>query len=250
MAESAQPFRPVKSADRALAVLEALADRPRSFSELQAGLGLPKSSLHAILRTLQDRHWVDHAASGRFRLGWRAVRVAGAYLDGDDAVVRTADLLDHLAAATREAVQLARLDGSEVVYLSKRDSPHPVRLISTVGSRLPAYATALGKALLARRPDDEVRASLQFPLQPLTPRTITQWEPLRAELDAIRQRGYAIDDEEATDGLRCFAVTPRTTRTPDNAISISVPTFRLSAERERELVTALIEARDAWAGGR
>jgi DNA-binding IclR family transcriptional regulator len=248
--EAGAAFRPVKSADRTIDVLQSLASGPRSFSQLQASLGLPKSSLHAIVRTLQDRHWIEQAESGRFGLGLGLIEVASAYLETDDTVRRTAGLLDRLADATGETVQLARLDDADVVYLSKRDSGHPVRLISTVGSRLPAHATALGKALLAGRRDDDVRAALSFPMRPLTARTITDWERLREDLDGVRERGYAVDNEEAADGLRCFAVTPRGTRSPMNAISVSVPSFRLSGEREQMVISALLEVRDAWAGAR
>ncbi|GII22643.1 IclR family transcriptional regulator [Planosporangium mesophilum] len=235
-------FRPVKSADRTLDVLEALAGGPCTLSELSRRLNVPKSSLHGLLRTLTTRGWLQTAGGDtRFRLGLRAVRVATAFVDSDEVVARAAPVLDRLAGQTGETVQQGRLDGDDVIYLAKRDSPHPVRLISTIGSRLPAHATALGKALLAARDDETVRALLRFPLAGLTAQTHTEWASLAADLAVVRRRGYAIDDCEATDGLRCFAVTIPGGETTD-AVSISVPTFRLSESRETELVAALLDA--------
>lgn len=238
-------FRPVKSAYRALDVLEAMAAGPATLSELSRMLDIPKSSLHGLLRTLTDRGWVAATDGGtRFRLGLRALQVGTRFVDEDELVAQVAPTLDRLAAATGETVQQARLDGDEVVYLAKRDSAHPVRLISRIGSRLPAHATALGKALLAARDDETVRGLVRPPLVALTARTITEWEPLAAELAATRGRGYAVDDGEAADGLRCFAVVVPPDRRhrhepPTDAVSVSVPAFRLNELREKELVEAL-----------
>jgi DNA-binding IclR family transcriptional regulator len=241
--------RPVKSADRTLDVLEVVAGGPHTLSELSRRLNVPKSSLHGLLRTLTRRGWLQTAdGDTRFRLGLRAVQVATAFIDEDELVARAAPVLDRLVRATGETVQQGRLDGDNVVYLAKRDSPHPVRLISTIGSRLPAHATALGKALLAARHDGAVRALLRFPLPALTARTLTSWKSLAAELAAIRDRGYAIDDGEATEGLRCFAVTIPAGGEATDAVSISVPIFRLSQAREAQLVTALLDARTELTG--
>lgn len=243
-------FRPVKSAYRTLDVLETLAAGPRSFTQLTRALGIPKSSLHGILATMEERGWVEQAAEGRVRLGRHALQVGTAYVEADEAVAGTAALLDRLAATTGETVQLARLDGPSVVYLAKRDSTHPVGLISAVGGRLPAHATALGKALLAVRDLESVRRSLTFPLEALTSRTLTDWNRLRAELVLTRDRGHAVDREETAEGLHCFAVTPPGTGSSSDAISVSVPTFRLSPARERALIEALRTTRDAWSPGR
>lgn len=253
--DEARDFRPVKSAYRALDVLEAMAAGPATLSELARRLDIPKSSLHGLMRTLADRGWVVASEEGtRFRLGLRALQVGSRFVDEDEVVAHVAPAMDRLAEVTGETVQHARLDGGQVVYLSKRDSLHPVRLISSLGSRLPAHATALGKALLAARDDETVRGSLSFPLPALTARTLTEWEPLAAELAATRARGYAIDDGEAADGLRCFSVTvprgglPGRDGPATDAISVSVPTFRLTTEREDDLVAALLEAQQRLGG--
>lgn len=237
-------YRPVKSAYRALDVLEAMSRGPATLAELSRMLEIPKSSLHGLMRTLTERGWVATTPEGtRFRLGLRALQAGSAFVAEDDVVGRVAPSLDRLAALTGETVQQARLDGGEVVYLAKRDSPHPVRMISEIGSRLPAHATALGKALLADRDDASVQRLLAPPYVALTPRTITTWEALAADLARTREGGYAVDDCEAADGLCCFGVVvPRSNSAPaTDAISVSVPVFRLHEGRAEELATALLE---------
>jgi DNA-binding IclR family transcriptional regulator len=230
----------VKSADRTLEILEALAGSPRrrGLSELAQDLRIPKSSLHAILRTMTARGWVETDQDGtRFGLGLRALRAGVAYVEFDDTVMMTGHLLDELAAEFGETVHLARLDGADVVYLAKRDSIHPLRLFSAVGRRLPAHATALGKALLARRPANEVDRLVGPAPRRLTAHTITSRSRLRADLAAIRARGYAVDHEENSEGIVCFAVAlPAAT---EDAVSVSVPTARLTDDMEGRIADAL-----------
>jgi DNA-binding IclR family transcriptional regulator len=239
-------FRPVKSADRTLDVLEALASGAATISTLSRRLGIPKSSLHGLVRTLAARDWVDATDGGtRFRLGLRALQVGTRFVAEDDLVAQVAPSLDRLAAVTGETVQHARMDGDQVVYLAKRDTAHQVRIISSIGTRLPAHATALGKALLADRDDATVRDLLVKPLVALTPRTLVDPAALVADLADIRSRGYAVDEGEAAEGLRCFAVVVPNGRDDDgggatDAISVSVPSFRLDDEREDRLVAALL----------
>ncbi len=236
-------FRPVKSADRTLDVLEAVAAGPASLSDLARRLGIPKSSLHGLVRTLTDRGWVAPVDGGsRLRLGLRALQVGSRFVDEDEVVAHVGPSLDRLAAVTGETVQQARLDGDQVVYLAKRDTSHPVRIISSIGTRLPAHATALGKALLAADPGAGAR--LAGPLVALTPHTLTEPAAVEADLALTRTRGYAVDDGEAAEGLRCFAVVVPAGRgvgAPTDAISVSVPSFRLDDERESRLVAALLD---------
>ena len=236
---------PVKSADRTLEVLEALAASPRrrSLVELSRALDIPKSSLHGILRTMARRGWVETDPTGtRFGLGVRALAVGAAYLEADDAVGLVAGVLDDLSRQFGEATHLGRLDGPDVVYLAKRESVHRLRLYSAIGRKLPAHATALGKALLARHPDPD--GQLRWPLPRLTDRTITDRDALHAELARIRERGYAVDREENTEGIVCFAIAVPLADPPVDAISISVPVARIGPESEKRITAALARAMD------
>jgi IclR family transcriptional regulator, acetate operon repressor len=245
--EPAVAASPVKSALRTVELLEYFAGNrgPHSLAELQASLGYPKSSLYMLLRTLTDLGWVETDTTGTlYSIGLRALLVGTSYIDGDHTVAAARDTLDWLAETTSETVHMARLDGSDVVYLATRESQHYLRLISRVGRRLPAHTTSLGKALLAERTDDEVRAMLPHPLNPLTPNTLVDPAALVADLAATRTRGYSIDREENELGLRCFGAALRYRRPARDAISCSVPIARLTGGREQDIVKALLTARE------
>lgn len=240
-------YQPVKSAGRTLDVLETLAASPerRSLVDLARTLGIPKSSLHGILRTMVQRGWVEADGTGtRFGLGVRALQVGAAYLETDDTVGLLGGVLDGLSREFGETVHLGRLDGENVVYLAKRESVHPLRLYSAIGRRLPAHATALGKVLLAQQPDDSFGTLLTWPLTQLTPHTITDRERLRAECATIREHGYAVDRGENTEGIVCFAVAVPLHSPASDAISLSVPAARIGADTEDRIVAALTRAVD------
>jgi DNA-binding IclR family transcriptional regulator len=131
-----------------------------------------------------------------------------------------------------------------VVYLATRQSQHYLRPFTRVGRRLPAHSTSLGKALLATHSDEDVRQILPERLEALTEHTFTDREELIEDLRLIRERGYAVDHEENTLGLRCFGIAiPYRTPSRD-AVSCSVPVARLTAEHEQAILDALFEARD------
>ncbi|MDR1634770.1 MAG: IclR family transcriptional regulator [Bifidobacteriaceae bacterium] len=237
----------VKSCLRTLQVLELLssADDDFSIADMSRILGIPKSSLHGLVHTMSDRGWLAADRSGlRFRLGLKNAVVAMSFLDRDLVVSLSKTALDSLAELTGETVHLGRLDGDEIVYLAKRESTHALRLYSAVGRRLPAHATALGKAALATLPEEQVLATLPERLVPLTPNTITARDRLMEDLAETRQRGYAVDNGENTEGISCLAFALRSEAAEHSAISCSVPTVRLTPQR----VTSVLEALSAAAG--
>lgn len=237
-------FTPVKSAARTLEVLETLAvTGPLNLRDLAARLDVPKSSMHALLRTMQWRGWLETDATGTlYGLGVRSLLAGSAYVDSDLVVRRASPVLDQLAEQTGETVHLGRLEGTDVVYLAKRESDHPLRLFSSVGRRLPAYSVALGKAMLAEMDEGEARSHLPTVMEPYAPNTITDEDELIAHLAAVRSRGFAIDDQESSVGLRCFAVALARQVGSRDAISISVPIARLADGREHEITGALLRA--------
>jgi DNA-binding IclR family transcriptional regulator len=235
--------RKVKSAIRTVELLEFLAerhDKPARIRDICAALAMPRSSCHALLRTLVEAGWVRSDASGTlYGIGIRALLVGTTYLDNDPYLPLIVPFLDELRAELDETFHLGRLDGTDVVYLATRESKQYVRVANRVGRRLPAYATALGKALLADRFGAERDAHVPDVLEPLTDKTITERSVLDAALAEAMVRGYAADDEENTVGTRCFAVTLRYTTPAQDAISASIPLHRLTPEREIQIVEAL-----------
>ena len=249
MSTNGEAFQPVKSADRTLDVIETLADSDhhRTLGELSTELAIPKSSLHAILRTMAQRGWVELDSSGtRFGLGLRALRTGTAYVDRDDMVTRVQPILDWLSQELGETAHLGRLDGSDVVYLAKRESPHPIRLYSAIGRRLPAHATALGKSLLATRADSSLDQLLPRELVALTPHTITDRASLWTELARCRSDGFAVDRSENSEDVQCYAValTPRGGGPSTDAVSVSIPLFRLDDALEGQTVRCLLEVNE------
>ncbi|MEV0197111.1 IclR family transcriptional regulator [Nonomuraea sp. NPDC050691] len=237
--------RSVKSAERTIAVLEYLSSAAQACSlrEVVTALGMPRASGYALLTTLVDTGWVETDGAGRYRIGIRALRAGAAYVERDDVVQRAQPVMNELHSDLGETVHLARLDGAEVVYLATNISRHSLAVVSRPGRRLPSWATGLGKAILAGRPWEEVDALLPATLEARTEHTITDRAALRVELEEIRRRGHAVDEQESTIGLRCFAVALDFGPAPNEALSCSIPIVRLSPEREEMIVTALLRAR-------
>ncbi len=245
-------FRPVKSADRTLAVLEWLATQSggRSLSEISRALGIPVSSLHAILRTMEGRGWLETGRDGdHFGIGVEALRVGSAYSRADDVLARAEPVLDWINERTGEAVHYGRIDGAHIVYLAKRESLHPLRIYSSIGRRIPAHAAALGKAILAGHSDEEVRSILGPSLPALTNRTRTTIDELITDLARARRLGYATETEESDQGLGCVAVAVPDRTPPRDAISLAVPTVRSTPARVKELAALLIEAQQSLIHG-
>jgi DNA-binding IclR family transcriptional regulator len=225
----------VKSASRALDILEALAAAPDgvAFSDLARLRGIPKSSLHALLTVLTDRGYVEFDAARRtYELGIRPWELGQAWRSQRNLIRKALPVMEQVVEAINETVQLAVLDGIENVYLAKVDCSHPLRLQSEVGKRLYAHATGLGKVLLASLGDAELDArfrEIPFPLVATSPlRSLSQLLDVVAE---VRSLGFAVDDQEYTPGLRCVAVPVYDI---DNqviaALSASIPLMRAHDE--------------------
>lgn len=242
MGVAAEPL-PVKSAERTVRILEALAASPAklSLAELQHRVGYPRSSLHALVRTLRDLKWVEADASGsRFGVGPHALLSGTAYLDRDPVLPQAQKTLEDLRAEVGHTVHYARRDADSVIYLASRESTVEVRRVYRVGRRLPAHITALGQALLAELTDDEVEALLPAELSAVTARTITDRKRLRAELDQVRARGWAFEREQGTPGVACVACAVDYRIPTSDAISCSMPADLADDGAELERIAAAV----------
>lgn len=245
--DDAAGVREVKSAARTVELLELLAarrNRPARLRELSEALGVPRSSLHALLRTLVKYGWVRVDSSGSlYGIGIRALLAGTSYLDTDPFLPLVLPFLEELREKVDETFHFGRLDGPDVVYLATRESSQYLRPYSRIGRRLPAYSTALGKSLLAER-TGALDEHLPETMAPLTEHTITTRPALAAELERTRKRGYAIDEQENSIGLRCYAVALPYVDPPVDAISVSIPLARLTTQRELEVVDLMRQMRD------
>lgn len=218
--------QPVKSAERTVRILELLAAAPTrlTLADLHARTGYPRSSLHALLRTLRELRWIETDAGGTaYGIGARALLCGTAYLDADPALPHAIGLIEELRAETGYTTHFARLSGASVLYLATRESNRYPRLLTRVGRQLPAHATALGRALLAELTDAEVDRLLPDPLPRPTERTIGDRARLHAELERVRECGYAAEREQAVAGTACVAVAVGYRIPATDAISCSMP---------------------------
>jgi DNA-binding IclR family transcriptional regulator len=227
----------VPAVSRAAAILDLLAADPTTPvgpSELARRLGLPKSSIANICGALADAGLVRRVGTG-FALGRRLAELGGAYLAAVDEVQEFYDACRQLPAGSEETIQLAVLDGLEMTYLARHDGRQPVRLTSGIGRRLPATCTATGKAALASLDDRELdrRLSGLTVLQTLTPKSHRTMKSLRADLDEVRRRGYAIDDEETIEGVVCLGVMIPGRRPGEGPYAASITLLKARANDER-----------------
>jgi len=235
----------VKSAARALEVLDDIAaNGPGTQLQLSTRLGIPKSSLHALLRTMTARGWIQTDPTGSvYRVGIHALVVSSACLDGDPVVARAGACMDEIALATGEAVHLGRLEGADIIYTGKRESAHPLRMHSAVGRRLPAYSTALGRAILAEQPESVRDALIPDDIRPLTAQTTTDKGRLLEIIDRAAVAGYAVESEESCMGVRCFAVALPFDPPSLDALSVAVPISRLGEGRADFIVETLLSVK-------
>ena len=222
---------------RAGAILDLLAESAGQApgpSELARRLGLPKSSIANICNALADIGLVRRIGTG-FALGRKLAELGGAYLASVDQVQEFYDAAQLLPAGSEETVQLAILDGLEMTYLARHDGRQPVRLTSQIGRRLPATVTATGKAALASLADDDLDARLAEvdSLPTFTPNSIASVEALRTDLEAVRERGYSMDDEETVEGVVCFGVMIPGRRPGEGPYAASITLLKARATDER-----------------
>lgn len=229
----------VKSAQRALQIIELLTVHGGlDFTEIGARLALPKSSAHYLLATMRDASFLDlDEDSRRYTVGPRLWEAGQAYIRDLDVAQQARPYLERARDALDETVQLAVLDGLDNVYIGKAEADHPLQLVSKIGSRLPAYATGLGKVLLAGLPPDESRRRLSgLVLRQFTENTITDPEKLSAELATIRRRGYATDRGEYAAGVFCVAAPIRNAVGTIAAMSVSIPEVRVTPAVRRAAI--------------
>ncbi|MFC7550794.1 IclR family transcriptional regulator [Plantactinospora sp. GCM10030261] len=230
-----------QSVERALQLLDELGAGPMRLGPLADKLGVHKSTALRLLQTLERYRYVRREGEAPdFALGLRIVELSGSLLESLDLRQVAAKPLKRLGSLTGETVHLAVRDGAAVIYMDKVESSHPVRMYSRVGARAPIYCTGVGKVLLAYTPVEEWP---EMDLRRFTDNTITTKAGLLAAAREIRDRGWGRDEQEHEGSIHCVAAP---VFGPDAdivaAVSVSVPTSRLSTEELDGHLPALIEA--------
>ncbi|HEX3780811.1 MAG TPA: IclR family transcriptional regulator [Pseudonocardiaceae bacterium] len=214
-------------------------DNPRgvSLKEVATELDLNKSTALRLFEPLVDYGFITQdEETGRFRLGSRVVSLGQSFLSRMDLRTVAHPALRSLMTDTGETVHLVIYDHPDVVYVDKVESPNIVHMRSEIGKRMPAYSTATGKAFLAHLSPAQVADAIARGLPRRTASTITTEQALLAALDEVRARGWAVDNVENEDGVRCVgAPILDHLGTVVAALSVSGPTMRVTEDRVPEL---------------
>ena len=231
---------PIQVAGRLFGALEYLADHGNvSLAELAEALDLNKSTAHRAVSSLLYMGYVrQDPDTGNYGPSFKVVDLAGKVMGRVDVAEIVRPCLQKLMRRCGETVHLVEREEEKCVYIDKVEAPqNQVRMVSHVGGVLPFYRSAVGKALAARMPEEEVRRLWdRCRIERTTPYTITNFEEFMEVLEEVRRKGYALDNEENETGVRCIAaaldIREEHTR---YAFSISVPIMRMDNDRIREL---------------
>jgi IclR family pca regulon transcriptional regulator len=247
----------VQSLERGLAVIRALSGPDaQTLSEVARATGLSRAAARRFLWTLETLGYV-HADGGRFALTPQVLDLGYAYLSGLALPQVAEPHLQRLVERVHESSSVSVLDGGDVIYVARVPTRRIMAVAISVGTRFPAYATSMGRVLLAALPPAELEVALAtMTFRALTPKTVGSAAELRGVLDSVRDRGYALVDQELEAGLRSLAVPIHDRAgTVIAAMNLSVHASRTTAaDMRRDLLPPLRETsaaieRDLRAGG-
>ncbi|MDU0348386.1 IclR family transcriptional regulator [Actinomyces sp. MRS3W] len=232
----------IASVDKALGVVEHLLTVDAegvSLSQLAQDTGINKSSLHHILATLRQRHWVEQDELGRYRLGSMTGRMATWWTSANQASARLHPVLLAICEKSHELVHLGRLYERDVVYLDKVEPDRPVRVWSRIGQSAPVATTAMGRAILGARQPSQAEVDMWLSLIPEP----SEYLPSRLaeEIQRVRAHGYAVEIGEDRPSLACVGVPLAVAGVPLLAISVTMPVERAGLPHLREIAHTIHE---------
>jgi DNA-binding IclR family transcriptional regulator len=237
----------INSIIRACNVLECLSNEKGGLkaSDLAARLRLDRSTIYRILLSLEKCGLVEKdEKTGVYTMGIAAFEIGNAYLRRMDFIQIAKPVMLDLSLRVQEAVHLAVLSDTEIVFVDKVDSPRSVGMMCKIGQRAPVYCTALGKVLLADRPEDEVAGIVKaIELKPFNKQTITSKKKFLEELKRVRTQGYAFDHSEHEDDAECIGAPIRDHQGQViAAISVSGPQKKIGTPQEQQFINWVVEA--------
>jgi len=238
----------IQAVSHALDLLEQFHDDVDELgvTELSKRLKLHKNNVFRLLATLESRGYIEqNRATENYRLGLKALELGQTFIKQMGLLRQAKPILEKIVEQCNETAYVAIFKEGFIVYLDVVETNLTVRVVSRVGSRMPAYCTAAGKIHLAFMSDEEIDSILPTrEFKKFTDHTITDRETLRKELREVEEKGYAIDDEELDLGVRCVAAPIRDyTRRIVGAISVSGPSMRIKDERiGKEIVPLVLES--------
>lgn len=217
------------------------------LSEISAELGIPMGTLSPIVHTLKDNKYLCYdERSQTYTIGIGLFEVGSRYMQCTNSFEDITSILQEIVQKCGETVHFGVLDGGNVLYLAKVDTLEPVRMYAAIGKRLPAYGTGIGKALLTDYTMEELHQIYPDGLKPLTVHTITTFDELHRQLQTIKETGFAYECEESNELIRCIARPIYKNQKIVAAISVSIPTFRYTKEKQ-DLIEQLLKEYSVYA---
>ena len=240
MAEEKEVKNPVQSAERIFQVLEMLADNgDMGLMEISSALNLHKSTVHRLLMSLIYMGYAKQdEVTQKYTLTYKMVSMAGKMLDRMDILQVAKPYLERLSDISGEAVHLVQREGNHILYIYKIEAKvGTIRMVSHVGMVHPMYCSGVGKAIMATLPEKEVKQIWnESIIERKTDKTITDIDEMLQVLAEVREKGYALDDEENEEGVRCIAACLHGySKEVKYAFSVSGPVSRMTKERVEEL---------------
>jgi DNA-binding IclR family transcriptional regulator len=228
--------------ERALDVLLCFSNQTAelTMSQISERIGINKSTVHRLLSTLEGKRFVERdPLTGVYRPGLRLLQLASLAMEQNSLRRVAAPFLHDLCNQYRENVNLAVLDGADVVYVDVIEGSQRVKLAAVPGQRLPAFCTASGKAMLAFLSEDHIRLVLARGMPGYTSKTLTSEEKFFEDIHQVHERGFAISDQEYEDGINAIAVP--ICEQPIASVSIAGPAYRLTREHRVKSGPVLLE---------
>ena len=229
----------VQSVDRTLTILEVLSDYNEGLgiTEISKLIDLHKSTVYRLLGTLIYKGYViQDMFSNKYKLSLKLYELGSKRVSSMDILKSSKSYTEKLMKRVNEVVHLVIRDENDIVYIDKVEADNTIRMASTIGRRSPLYCTSVGKAILAYLPEEEVKQIWEnSKIEKLTEYTITDFNVFQKELGEIKEKGYAIDNEENEMGVRCIgAPVFNHNGSIEGAISISGPAIRVTKEKIEE----------------
>lgn len=229
---------------RVLSVLDLIASRPDGYklSEISRRLDIPLGTVSPIVKTLKNQKYLSCDEERQsYLLGIKIFEIGSRYTQNSGSYEGIIEIMTEILKKCGETVHFGILDGGEVLYLAKVDSIEPIRMFSAVGKRLPAYGTGIGKALLSDRSMEELHRLYPDGLKALTAYTITDFDELYRQLQGVRETSFSYECEESNELIRCVGMPVYKNGCVAAAVSVSVPTFRYSKEKQELIEDVLKE---------
>ena len=215
-----------------------------NLTEISEQTDIPKSTASPILRTMMEMKFIDLDAQNKYIVGINSYKVGQGFEDNFDFLEVIKQYMKKIVSECNEICQIGVYNNGNVVYISKEEPSQSIKLISSVGKAIPAYSTGLGKSLLAQFTDEEIKEIYKNGLKPITPYTITNIDDLLKDIQNVRENGYSYEDSESTLDVECIAVPLYDKENLFASMSVSIPSFRASEEKNKQILKLLMHHKE------